>query len=137
MSNINRKVREQIQERESKGKLYTAYKSKADFVTNYQMIKAYLSDKGIGSSITSILNMILRQKYDLPWQEKIIRNALVDIRGKRNAVVSIPQFKFEKNVETIFSEFVERNFGKMVIDHPKKRSEYPFMFRDLIEKYLS
>ena len=56
-------------------------------------------------------------------------------RGKSNALISIPQFKFEERVNDILSKFVKRNFDKMVIGQ-RKGFSYPFAFRNIVEKEL-
>ena len=58
--------------------------------------------------------------------------ATMSARGKSNAVVSIPQFKYEEKVNDIISKFVKKNFEKMVADQKHNRA-YPFAFRDIIE----
>lgn len=127
----NKKVREQIEAQEAKNKMLDAYRKKADFITNFQMCKAYFKDSGL--SAFAIVEKILKAKYNLPWQEKIIRKALNDVRGKNNPLISIPQFKFEKNMRDIIAEFVYKNFGKMVVDRKTNRT-YPLVLGDIIEK---
>jgi hypothetical protein len=62
----NKKVREQLEAQEAKNKFIEAYKSKADFILNYQMCKAYFKDSAL--SIMTIVEKILKAKYNLPWQ---------------------------------------------------------------------
>lgn len=126
----NKKVREQIEAQEAKNKFINAYKNKADLILNFQMCKAYFKDSGL--SIIAIVDKILKAKYNLPWQEKIIRKALDGARGKTDATITIPQFKYEEKVRDILAKFVERHFDKMVSDS-KRNSLYPQKFRDLIE----
>ena len=128
----NSKVRNQIEAQEASRKLLETYKKKADLLLNYQMCKAYYKDSAL--SILSIVERILKTKYNLPWQEKLIRKAIADAKGKTNATISIPQFKFEKKVHDILAEFVERNFGKMVVDK-KTNNMYPLKLNDIIERY--
>ena len=128
----NSKVRKQLEAQEAKGKLFNGYKQKADFILNYQMCKAYYKDSAL--SIMGFVEKILKGKYNLPWQEKIIRKALNDVRGKSNPLVSIPQFKYEKKVHDIIAEFVERNFDKMIADR-KTNGMYPLGLTEIIEKY--
>ena len=125
----NSKVRKQIEAQESKTKLLEAYKKKADFILNYQVCKAYFKDSAL--SIMAIVEKILRAKYNLPWQEKIIKRALNDARGKNNPLLSIPQFKFEKNTHDILADFVIKHFDKMVLDH-KKNGTYPLKLREIL-----
>ena len=128
----NSKVRKQIEAQEAKSKLLEAYKKKADFILNYQVCKAYFKDSAL--SIMAIVEKILKAKYNLPWQEKIIRKALMENRGKSNPMIAIPQFKYEKNTHDIIAEFVYRNFDKIVADR-KANGEYPLRFNDIVEKY--
>jgi len=127
----NSKVRKQLEAIEAKTKKYTEYKKKESLILNYQMCKAYFHDQS--ASIIGIVELILKQKYNLPWQLKFIRRALSDVRGKSNPTISIPQFKYEEKEHDILSKFVKNNFDKMAADQ-KKNSEYPFAFRDVMEK---
>lgn len=128
----NSKVRKELEEKESNTKLLEAYKKKADFILNHQMCKAYFKDSAL--SVISIVEKILKTKYNLPWQDKLIRKALADVKGKTNALVSIPQFKYEKNVHDILAEFVIKNFSKMVMDKKYNRM-YPLAFNDIVDRY--
>lgn len=128
----NRKVREQLERINAKSKAYEEYKKKASLVTDYQICKAYFHDPTC--SILCLVEKILKEKYNLPWQEKFIRRATMDARGKTNAVISIPQFKFEETTANILSKYVKRNFGTIFADQRQNR-EYPFMLRDIVEKY--
>ena len=125
----NKKVREQLEAQEAKNKFINAYKSKADFILNFQMCKAYFKDCGMSNM--TIVEKILRAKYNLPWQEKLIKRALNDARGKNNPLISIPQFKFEKNTHDILADFVVKNFDKMVLDH-KRNGMYPLKLREIL-----
>ena len=113
-------------------KIYNQYKSKESLLTNYQMVKAYFNDNG--ASILSLVERILKQKYNLPWQEKLIHKAVIGVRGVKNPTISIPQFKFEETPNDILSKFVKRRFDNMLSDR-KRNNNYPFMFRDIVEKY--
>ena len=127
----NSRVRKALEARERHSKAYDDYKKSETLVTNYQMCKAYFHDSS--ASIIGVVELILKEKYNLPWQLKFIRKATMDARGKKNATISIPQFKYEECVNDILSKFVRKNFDKMVADQ-KKNSAYPFAFRDIIEK---
>jgi hypothetical protein len=128
----NSKVRRQLEAQEAKGKLLEGYKKSSNFILNYQVCKAYYKDSAL--SIMAIVEKILKAKYNLPWQEKIIRKVLFDLRGKTNPLVVIPQFKFEKNTHDIIAEFVYKNFDKMILDK-KTNGLYPFELSELMEKY--
>jgi len=127
----NSKVRKQIEAQEANGKLLEVYKKKSDFILDYQVCKAYFKDSAL--SIMAIVEKILRAKYNLPWQEKIIRKVLMENRGKSNPTIAIPQFRYEKKVHDIISEFVYRNFDKMVADR-KKGEIYPIKFMDIVDE---
>ena len=127
----NQKVREQLEAQEAKNKFLNAYKKKADLILNFQMCKAYYKDSAL--SITAIVEKILKAKYNLPWQEKIIRKAINGIRGKNDATLVIPQFKYEEKVRDILAKFVEKNFDKMVLDN-KRNGMYPLKFKSIIEE---
>lgn len=127
----NSKVRKQLEAMEAKTKKYSAYTKIESLILNYQMCKAYFHDQG--ASIVGIAELILKEKYNLPWQSKFIRRALSDARGKSNPMISIPQFKYDEHLHDILSKFVKKNFDKMVADQ-KKNGAYPFAFRDLMEK---
>ena len=129
----NSKVRKQIEAQSKNEKLLEAYKKKADLLLNFQMCKAYYKDSGL--SILSIVEKILKVKYNLPWQEKLIRRALNEARGKTNATINIPQFKYEKKVYDILGEFVAKHLDKMASEALRMRGVYPLVFVDLVEKY--
>lgn len=129
----NSKVRKQLEAQTKNEKLNEAYKKKASLILDYQMCKAYFKDSGI--SILGIVEKILKMKYNLPWQEKIIRNVLNGARGKSNALITIPQFKYEKNVNTILREFVERNLSRMAFETKTMKGVYPLDFVDMVEKF--
>ena len=130
----NSKVRKQIEAKEAKSKILEAYKKKADFILDYQVCKAYFKESAL--SIMAIVEKILKAKYNLPWQEKIIRKAITENRGKSNPTIAIPQFKYEKNVHDIISEYVVRNFDKMVTDYKNQGSGvYPLRFIDVVSKF--
>ena len=126
----NSKVRAQLQAQEIKSKLYSSYKKKSDFILNYQVCKAYFKDNGI--SVLGVVERILREKYNLQWQTAIIRKVLSDAKGKTNALISIPQFKYEHNVYDIIEKYVEKNFDKIVGDM-KMNGQYPLKFVEIIE----
>lgn len=127
----NSKVRKQLEAMEAKTKKYSEYTKIESLILNYQMCKAYFHDQG--ASIVGIAELILKEKYNLPWQSKFIRRALSDARGKSNPMISIPQFKYDEHLHDILSKFVKKNFDKMVADQ-KKNGAYPLAFRDLMEK---
>ena len=130
----NSKVRKQIEAMEAKGKVLEVYKKKADFILDYQVCKAYFKDSAL--PIMAIVEKILKAKYNLPWQEKIIRKALNENRGKSNPTIAIPQFKYEKNVHDILSEYVTRNFDKIVKDYKNQGTGvYPLRFIDVVSKF--
>ena len=128
----NSKVRKQLEAQSRNEKLLAAYKKKADLILNYQMCKAYYKDSAL--SILAIVEKILKAKYNLPWQEKLIRKALNEARGKTNATIAIPQFKYEKKVHDILAEFVEKHLDKMAKE-TSTRGLYPLAFVDLVRQY--
>jgi hypothetical protein len=128
----NSKIRKQLEAKDASEKFLETYKKKADLILNYQMCKAYFKDSGL--SILGIVERILKAKYNLPWQEKFIRRAIENARGKTNAVIIIPQFKYEEKPCDILAKFVEKNFGKMVVDF-KTNGTYPLKFRDIVENF--
>ena len=128
----NKKVREQLEAQEAKNKFLETYKKKSDFVLNFQMCKAYFKDSGL--SVLAIIEKILKAKYNLPWQEKLIKRALNDARGKTNPLISIPQFKFEKNTHDILADYVIKNFDKMLLDRNRVGRDglYPLKLREIL-----
>ncbi len=127
----NSKVRKQLEAIEAKTKKYSEYAKIETLLLNYQMCKAYFRDSGV--SIIGIAELILKEKYNFPWQTKFIRRALMSAWGKNNPMISIPQFKYDERLHDILSKFVRKNFDKMVADQ-KKNSTYPFAFRELMER---
>jgi hypothetical protein len=139
---MNSKLRKAIAEQEkinaakSASKvIYGKYKAKEDLLLNFQMVRAYYGDNG--ASIKRLIDKILAEKYNLPWQRKIIRNALRVMDNQRNALISIPQFKFEEHVYDILSKFVKKNFTKMIRDAKLQGSEslYPLSLRTMLNSY--
>lgn len=127
----NSKVRKQLEAIEAKTKKYSEYRKIETLLLNYQMCKAYFRDSG--ASIIGIAELILKEKYNLPWQTKFMRRALMKAWGKNNPMISIPQFNYDERLHDILSKFVKKNFDKMVADQ-KKNSTYPFAFRELMER---
>lgn len=127
----NSKVRKQLEAIEAKTKKYSEYAKIETLLLNYQMCKACFRDSG--ASIIGIAELILKEKYNLPWQTKFIHRALMNAWGKSNPMISIPQFKYNERLHDILSKFVKKNFDKMVADQ-KKNSTYPFAFRELMER---
>lgn len=127
----NSKVRKALEAKERGTRKYNEYQKIESMIVNYQMCKAYFNDAS--ASIVGIVEKILKEKYNLPWQLKFIRRATLEARGKSNALISIPQFKFERHINDILSNYVRKNFEKMVSDQ-KKNSAYPFIFRDVLER---
>ena len=128
----NSKVRKQLEAQSKNEKLLEAYKKKANFILDFKMCKAYYKDAAL--SVTAVIEKILKAKYNLPWQEKLIRKALNDVRGKSNPLISIPEFKYEKITHDIIKEFVERHLDTMAKE-AKTRGLYPLEFADLVETY--
>jgi predicted YcjX-like family ATPase len=123
---------EQEAAKEKAKQIYQKYVSKGDLLTNFQMTKAYFKDSG--ANISNLVERILLLKYNLPWQEKIVKRVVASIRGKKNAVVSIPQFKYEEKMNDILAKFVKDKFDKMVGDViQNKMNIYPLFFREMVE----
>ena len=137
-SKLRKNIAEQIklqQKNKIDKKLYEKYSKKADLILNFQLVKAYYGDRG--ANINSLINKILREKYKLPQQEKIIRKTLLNSRGNINPKIKIPQLHYEENKYDILAKFIKRNFNIMVADaKPKTENNlYPLKFRELIENY--
>ena len=116
-------------------KIYNAFKAKAGFVEKFQMVKAYYKSN---DSVLQLVGRILRERYNLPWQDKVLAKVLKDAQGKHNPIIEIPQFNFKESVEAIFDKFIENKFDKMVGEFNNHGLgadiKYPFMFRDVIER---
>lgn len=126
-------MKKEIKKTQSKSEqIFAQYKKQASFLTDYQICKVFFHDPSC--SVTCLIEKILKEKYNLPWQLKFIRKATMAARGKSNAVISIPQFKFEETTHSILSKYIRRNFDTILADQQSNR-DYPFMFRDIIEKY--
>jgi hypothetical protein len=127
----NSRVRKELEARQRETKKFEDYKKVESLLLNYQMCKAFFKESG--ASIIGIVEKILVDKYNLPWQLKFIKRATLEARGKKNATIAIPQFKYEENVANILSKFVHKNFEKMV-NEQKRGESYPFAFRDIVER---
>jgi hypothetical protein len=123
----NRKIREQLG-----AKQYKAYKSIENPLLNYQLCKSYFNDQS--ASIIGVAELALKSKYNLPWQSKLIRKALMGVRGKSNPLVAIPQFNYSEKLYDILSKFVKRNFTKILADQKVNR-KYPLEFKNFVERY--
>ena len=131
----NSKVRKALEAKKRGNQVFNAYKAKEDLLFNFQMVRAYFKDSG--ASVHCLVEKILTEKYNLPWQRKLVRRALNEINGQRNGLVSIPQFKYEERIYDILSKFVRKNFEAMVEEisqHPTG-TLYPLSFRDIVSKY--
>lgn len=128
----NRRVREELQRKECKFKLYEEYKKKEDLQLNYKTCRGYFKDSG--ASITQVVFLILKKKYDYPWQEKFIRQATTAARGVRDAEIDIPQFNYKEKVNTILSRFVKDHFSEIMRTW-RDGGDYPQFVRDLGEKH--
>lgn len=125
----NSRVARELKVKAYGSKAFERYKKKEDFITNYQMARAYLGDRG--ANVMGVIEKILSNKYNLPWQMKYIRIATRNVRGKRNPIISIPKFNFECDSETILSKFVHKNFSNMVANH-KDNDDYPITFTNIL-----
>lgn len=114
-------------------KVLLEYMKKEDLLLNYNVAKAYLKQES-AVSVSGLVELILLQKYDRPWQKRIVHNAVREIHGKKNALVSIPKFNFEERVNDIISTFVHRNFDS-ILKERTENSLYPIGLRDIVERY--
>lgn len=122
-----------MEKRKNTKDLYNVYAKKATMLEHYQMCVCYLNPHG-RRSVYDIVELILREKYSLSWQTKIIRRALSSVRGERNATITIKEFNFSENITDILANYVKRNFLKMVGTF-KQSGRYPLFFRQLVENY--
>ena len=126
----NKKVRLQIEAMEAKNKFLEDYKKKSDFILNFQMCKAYFSDSAL--SVNAVVEKILKPKFSLPWQLKLLKSAIDNTKG--SAKMDIPQMKFSKSKQDVLAEFVIKNFERFVMDYKSKSSLYPLKFRDILKE---
>lgn len=131
----NSRVNKEIAEKKASNALKEVYEKKSNLILDHNMAKGWFKDSAL--SLTGVADKILREKYNLPWQAKFVRAALSEARGKRNPLVSIPKFSYEKHLNDIIHEYVVKNIGKMAEDWKVNKWNYPLAFRDLIEKYAS
>lgn len=114
-------------------KILLDYMKKEDLLLNYNTAKAFLKQES-AISVHGLVELILLQKYDRPWQKRIVHNAIRGVHGKRNALISIPKFNFEENVNDILSSFVHRNFDTILKDR-EENTLYPIKLRDIVERF--
>lgn len=114
-------------------KLFEAYTKKATLLEHYQMCVCYLNPNG-RRSVFDIIELILREKYSLHWQAKIIRRSISSARESRTNTIVIKEFNFTENITDILANYVKRNFLKMVGTF-KQSGRYPLFFRQLVENY--
>ena len=127
----NKRIREELRRKEMRSSFYEKYKSKEDLMLNYKTCRAYF--KETGCSITDVVFMILKKKYDYPWQAKFIRQATNSARGVRDAEIDIPQFNFKEKVSTILSRFVKDHFYEIM--QTWRSGDYPLDVRYIGEEY--
>lgn len=127
----NSRVRKELESREKQSKLYEKYKAKEDLMLNYNTCRAYLK---LGSCpIMGVVEAILKRKYNLPWQAKIVSKAIMPLRGERgvrNVVIEIPQFNYAEKVQDILSKFVKDHFND-ILSKREFNADYPIFVRDL------
>lgn len=111
--------------------LYKKEEEKDPLLLNFKVCKGYFGDPS--ASVTQIVFLILKRKYDYPWQEKILRKATTAARGVRDAEIDIPQFNYKEKVTTILSKFVKDRFNEIM--RKWRDGDYPMVIRDLGERY--
>lgn len=127
----NKRIREEIERKTLQNGLYDKYKKKEDLLLNYKTCRAFFKESGV--SITDVVFMILKRKYDYPWQAKFIRQATNAARGVRDAEIDIPEFNFKEKVSDILSRFVKDHFNEIM--RTWRSSDYPLEVRYLGEEY--
>lgn len=119
------------------GKIYKDYKSKAqashdELMRDYQLCKAYLNFNG---GITQMVEKIISERYGELTKTEIAK--VRDSQGNSNHVIELPNRDFKMTPAEVLSGFVELRFDKMVAEVEARKSGYPQMFRDIVEKHLS
>jgi hypothetical protein len=116
-------------------KIFEAYKKKADLLMNFQLVRKYFNSN---DSILRLVERILKEKYNEPWQAKFISKAINNAQGVRDAVIEIPQFNYKEKVSNILAKFVENKFDRLVADLNAhgigSEVKYPLTFRDIVER---
>lgn len=128
----NSRIRKALESKEKQSKLYETYKKREDLLLNYNTCRAYL--KMSGCSVLQVVEAILKRKYNLPWQAKIVRKAIDGVRGERNALIKIEQFRYEEKVYDILSKFVKDHFNE-IMDNCQM-GDYPLVVKDIKNGYL-
>lgn len=126
----NKRVREELEKKAKFNGLYDKYKAKADLLLDYQTCRGFLKTNG---SITDIVYLILKKKYDYPWQDKFIRQATMAARGQRDGEIVIEQFNFREKISDILSKFVKNNFNEIMRTYYERN--YPLAVKYLGEEY--
>lgn len=113
-------------------KIFEAYKKKANYEMNFQLARAYFKDN---LPVFRLVERILKDKYNLDWQVKLISKAIANAQGVRDAVIDIPQFNYKEKVSDILAKFVENKFDKLVYDiSTNGLGMFPLTFRDIVER---
>ncbi len=116
-------------------KIFEAYKKKADDLMNFQLVRKYYN---ANVSKLRLVERILKEKYNLPWQEKFISKAIANAQGVRDAEIDIPQFNYKEKVNDILAKFVENKFDKLVNELNTHgigdEVKFPLTFRDIVER---
>ena len=92
------------------------YQKTADFLLNFQVLKAYWKDSN--ASVLFCTERVLCERFRKEWEKKIIRKEFYKLRGERNArgVISIPQLKIEDTCQNVLNTFVYENFSTIIKD---------------------
>lgn len=116
-------------------KIFEAYKKKADNLMNFQLVRKYYN---ANVSKLRLVERILKEKYNLPWQEKFISKAIANAQDVRDAEIDIPQFNYKEKVNDILAKFVENKFDKLVNELNTHgigdEVKFPLTFRDIVER---
>ena len=128
----NSKVKRQLEIRNA-DKYYEEYNKIENMLLNLKMSKRYLREEE--NSLLGIIEIILKRKYNLPWQLKFIKRATMLARGKTNALISIAEFNYNERVNDILSAFVKKHFAMMIVD-ARTKGGYPEEFDEIL-KYRS
>ena len=113
--------------------IFDVYSRKKDTILDYQLCKAYL---GINGGINRMVEVILLEKEKNPFHRKKISEVVRNLVGHRDPLINIPKLGIHSKSSQILSDFVERNFDRIVSSHKLRKGIFPIKFMDLVDEEL-
>lgn len=113
-------------------KIYKEYLKKRDLLLDYKLCCAYLD---MNASISRVAERILMNKFRKAEQRMHLNKAIVSIKDKHNATISIPKLGYNNTAPNVLKNFVKNHFDVMVASVKRDGlGNYPIRFKEIIDK---